>query len=666
MVYQIHSVDDIKNIVKQEPIIQLYKSIKKNDEYQFAPKEVLPDYDRTTKRLVEEIKKGKDFLILTDYDADGVMSGYIHYMWLQHLIQKYNSTSQVRFKPTNRYEWYGISHEFFESDVLKKYDNILTTDIGISVPFPAHVIKEKNIFIFDHHLPVDSEILLCQEVREKYPTIDSKETYEEALWYLMYLWVSYDNFYINNPVTNRYEYFFHDNRTPQKKYDTEKYNELEISAGWVTFLFWWNFLQEEWYSSRDIMLLSIPAAVSTITDVMPLHYANNMSVYLLARKLITLSRYERKKVTKHIKNDILRELFEHMLTFFYSFDKQKPTFFTIKDLGFGIGPYINSYGRMFVSHELFLQLLGKGEFDESLNMKRKEYQATLQWWFIDQLSTDWCVNVCSISHDIQSELNNNKMYRISRNYFTTTHPELFDDIISPWEVGDISLADMKEKLLNVESIIGLLAGKLKDYNNKTTIVGVKDWDIISGSGRSNLPLFDLGIASLDSVVKIGWHNSAFGIAINNKDNAFIKEFNEKFGSYEVDPSYYAVFYPKEDAEFAKAISVFGSEYNEFIKESSLVNLSLLFPNWIKDIEENDDFKVMYMSDDKHLKITTKYYTLLMWNYKDVLWEFESKDEMIEKILKSTLVVQNIEQEEKKWWWRTSLSLGGIVENYEGK
>jgi len=202
--YIVNSYDDLKQIYENEEIIKIFEHINKWN-YELSDINILPQYNITWKSIIENIKNNKSFLILTDYDADWVCSWYIHYISLLFLKMKYNSNSIIHIKPSNRYEWYGISKEFFNDQLANQYDCLLTTDIWVSVKFPLNIIKNKFIYIFDHHLPLDSEYLLCDEIIHSWREIENDEQFNNIKKQAKQIWLNFEKFFINNPIINKYK-----------------------------------------------------------------------------------------------------------------------------------------------------------------------------------------------------------------------------------------------------------------------------------------------------------------------------------------------------------------------------------------------------------------------------------------------------------------------------
>lgn len=182
----IKSAKELEDFLSKNEIIQKVEYIKKHltDNYSVSADKHLPYFWRSYFNILNWLTENKTFLILPDYDADGVNSWFLYYHLLTLLKGITNSHSKILLKPTARDEWYGISQKFFDSDLHKQVDYVLTTDIWIAVNFPTDfILTKEKVIVFDHHLPYTNIWLNLKEFNEyfmsKYPNFDNhKKAFE--------------------------------------------------------------------------------------------------------------------------------------------------------------------------------------------------------------------------------------------------------------------------------------------------------------------------------------------------------------------------------------------------------------------------------------------------------------------------------------------------------
>jgi len=248
---------------------------------------------------------------------------------------------------------------------------------------------------------------------------------------------------------------------PKKKCDYESLNYL-CSAS-ITFFFIDYFLNKE-KLKNDFKQNLIYVLLATVCDIMPLRYINRIiSKYVLENFDIN-------------KNYFFKKLFEISKI-------NRPL--NIDDLGFLIGPMINSSGRI-------------GDPNKAVNLL---------------ISTDNKVVDKLISELIAL---NKKRKDIEENI-----------------IKNLDFSEINNKNTNViifilssvnEGLIGIIASKIKEYYNKPSIVFTQSGNYLKGSGRStenfNMgQLIKLGIEK--GIIKHGGgHNLAAGLLIEKS------KFNE--------------------------------------------------------------------------------------------------------------------------------------------
>lgn len=253
---------------------------------------------------------------------------------------------------------------------------------------------------------------------------------------------------------------------PKKECNYKNYNYL--CTAFLTYLFLDGFIKKNKYeiSIKDNLIYVL---LATIADVMPLR---------------ELNRYMALEVLKNFnlnKNPIFKKFFDiHKI-------KKK---LTIDDLGFFIGPILNSAGRLSQA-KIVVELLTTK--DDSIKNKiiKNLYNLNLKRKKIEQIALS------------RIRLNNlNKKDEIIFIYDPQIH----------------------------EGISGVVASKIKEYFNKPCIVCTVSKNIIKGSARSTSN-FNIGehiniALKKKLLISGGGHNLAAGISLKKDDiNAFKKYLN---------------------------------------------------------------------------------------------------------------------------------------------
>lgn len=244
---------------------------------------------------------------------------------------------------------------------------------------------------------------------------------------------------------------------PKKECDYENYNYL--CASFLTYLFLDLFIKK---NSLNISIeqFLIYVIMATVTDVMPIRNINRFLSISVLKKF-------------DLNNDfIIKKFFEI---------KKIKKRINIEDLGYFLGPILNSVGRIDNANKVV----------ELLTSSNKSIQANLIKEFY---------------------LLNNK-----RKDFENKNMELlnFDKL------------NEKDKIIFVyksnipEGIIGIIAARLKDYFDKPCVVLTSSGNKIKGSARSTKD-FDIGIYINKAVqenilLSGGGHNLAAGVQLNKKN-----------------------------------------------------------------------------------------------------------------------------------------------------
>ena len=260
---------------------------------------------------------------------------------------------------------------------------------------------------------------------------------------------------------------------PKKNDGYEKYNNLCATA--LTYFFLDLVIKKKNYAYKLNNYL-IYVLLATVCDVMPLRKIN---------RILAINILKNYNVKKNISINTIFRL------------KNKKNKITIDDLGFMIGPIINSAGRLGASH-LSVKLLSSenqnivNEISQRLirlNDKRKE-----------------------IEKKILDEINFKKIEKENKNVIIYYNPNI------------------------KEGLIGIIASRLKDYFNKPAIVITRSNNVFKGSARSTK---DYNIGNLIKLLcdkKIiqsgGGHNMAAGLIIKKEkikllDNFIQNDYSKK-------------------------------------------------------------------------------------------------------------------------------------------
>ena len=249
---------------------------------------------------------------------------------------------------------------------------------------------------------------------------------------------------------------------PKKECDYENFNYL-CSAS-ITFFFIDYFLNKE-KLKNDFNQNLIYVLLATVCDVMPLRYINR----IIAKNILQNFDFN--------KNYFFKKLFEISKI-------NRPL--NIEDLGFLIGPMINSSGRI-------------GNPNKAVNLL-----IATENKLVDKLISELI------------ELNKKRK-------------NIEENIIKSLDFSKINNenTDVIILILNSvnEGLIGILASKIKEYFNKPSIIFTQSGNYLKGSGRStenfNMgQLIKLGIDK-DIIKHGGGHNLAVGLLIEkSKFNKF--------------------------------------------------------------------------------------------------------------------------------------------------
>ena len=249
---------------------------------------------------------------------------------------------------------------------------------------------------------------------------------------------------------------------PKKECDYENFNYLCTAS--ITYFFIDYFLNKE-KLKNDFNQNLIYVLLATVCDIMPLRYINR----IIAKNILQNFNFN--------KNYFFKKLFEI---------SKINRAFNIEDLGFLIGPMINSSGRI-------------GNPNKAVNLLTATEND-----LVDKLIRELI------------ELNKKRK-------------DIEENIIKSLDFSKINNKNTNVIILILNSVneglIGILASKIKEYFNKPSIVFTQSGNYLKGSGRStenfNMgQLIKLGIDK-DIIKHGGGHNLAAGLLIEkNKFNEF--------------------------------------------------------------------------------------------------------------------------------------------------
>lgn len=471
----------------------------------FHPPFLLPDMEKATEILLGHIHSGKRILLYGDRDSDGVSSTAI----LFHFLRKYYPQADVHAITSTSSDAYGLAVEAMANVKRIKPDLLITLDFGTSNYDEIQSLHSQNIetIVIDHH-EIPDKIppgCLVNPKREDsvYPdkkictaflalklsvAILFRESSEFNKVYILredrfggnlfrngIPWSPEGNFSLSEAETiNPEDLVGPDDLSLSNRIF---YHQIQKVPGILEFQ----------YSASAL------AGVGTITDMMPLIGENRSLVRLSCHSLGYLLQ-DKIKFTPGLAQ-LLKKL------------KLNPTKVTSKDMGWGIGPVLNSAGRM-GNTELAFDLL---------------------------LSED--VQTADNKSDELIQTNENRKERTKRNihkvnlYFQR-HPQKTEQpVIFCYE------PDMEP------GVSGIVATRLVETYSKPAIFITPDHGKARGSIRSfrQENVLDLLKTAEDILGQYGGHPEAGGFSV---EIAKIPELQERFYKTSVDWLKNSVLVPK--------------------------------------------------------------------------------------------------------------------------
>lgn len=367
--------------------------------------------------------------IYADYDADGLTAGYV----MKKALQQVAKCSIILHYP-NRSEGYGLSLDFCKAIVAEHGNNanvlVITVDNGITKHKEVNYLNEHGIecIITDHHTSKKGEVPNCLVV---------------------------------DP-----------HNAEEKQDDTFKH----LCGCGVAFKV--AQLVQELHGINDMYQYLPYLAISTITDVMPMH-TENLAILQYGLDIINS-----KDCPFGIKEYKKQESIDYMTT---------------KDIGWTLGPMLNACGRM-----------GDTELGAKLFFGEEG------------------VPISDIVARIK--LVNDKRKRETKKFTALLNNTPNDNnSVFIWNIEKITAG-----------IVGIIAGKaVEKFNKPSIIVTSKHKGVLHGSARSAqginlMPIMEI-LRSEDLIVEYGGHAEAVGIHFEeSKLNDIQSRLNELIVIEEVD------------------------------------------------------------------------------------------------------------------------------------
>ena len=153
-----------KTLINRNITLREYDKLNKAPEEYLENPKCLPNAEKVAAHILKLVKEKYEFNIFSDYDVDGLTSGFIMMDYLKSL----NATVKLHYP--ERKDGYGISLDFC-TDVVKRQKNtgikqaVITTDNGITANKEMVFLKANKIeaIITDHHEPLKNipNVLYC-------------------------------------------------------------------------------------------------------------------------------------------------------------------------------------------------------------------------------------------------------------------------------------------------------------------------------------------------------------------------------------------------------------------------------------------------------------------------------------------------------------------------
>lgn len=451
-----------------DPVIMrllVNRDIKEEDmESYLYPKEsdinssyILKDVEEAARAIKQFIEEHKKIRIIGDYDVDGIMSTYILVSSLRNL------GANVDYDIPNRVtDGYGINERLVRKAKEDGVDMIITCDNGIAAYDAVELSEKEGIFtiVTDHHL-VPYEIINGKKVEKLPPS----------------------HFVVN----------------PHRKDDESKFKEIcgAVVAYKVCFVLYDIFNKDNYYVRSKLKY----AAMATICDVMPLIDENRAIVKIGLKELTEVKNIPFEDIQSINGNndesggfDLLNErsnqnkiAYKNDISDKYITSEDIP----IKELmeAAGVKNYVSSFTIGFMIGPIF-------------NASGRISNAKIA---VDML-------LCNDIEKIKEAAKNLVELNSIRKNKTKEATEEAQVQVEKYKDDDVLVLYLKDLH---ESIAGIVAGRIKEQENKPTIVLVDGKSFAKGSGRSidSYLMYDELHKCEDLLLKYGGHKKAAGLSL---------------------------------------------------------------------------------------------------------------------------------------------------------
>ncbi len=344
----------------------------------------LPDIEECLEVILEYTKNKKHILLYGDRDSDGVSSTCLLAFFLKS--HPYFEGLQLSVLTSSESDPYGLCKEALVKIRKVNPDLLITLDFGSSQADEIDVLTSEGIkvIVLDHHeiparIPQNTCLVNPRRLDSNYP---EKKICTAVLSFkliqalLFRLSSEYGKLYVKEEEGKKV-YFKNgvrltndsiiDSKNPAFTFPLrDEKKKLELPSDEERFLFFkqCETIPEFFTTLEEEIDL---AGIGTITDMMPLSGENRMIVKLSLKSLLKFMDPSVKK-KRHGMSSLLKEL------------KLNPKSISAKDLGWSIGPVLNSAGRMGKTEEAVKLLLSENTIESDkkakdlifLNSERKE------------------------------------------------------------------------------------------------------------------------------------------------------------------------------------------------------------------------------------------------------------------------------------------------------
>ena len=384
------------------------------------------DMDKAVDILKIKINGKNKIRIISDYDVDGICSGYI----LNKALSELGADVDV-VVPHRVNDGYGINESLIQDAKDAGVDTIITCDNGIAASEQVDFAKElgMTVVITDHH-----EVPFVEEDGEKKYIVPNADA-----------------------VVNH-------------KQSTCEYPFKDLCGAMVAYQLMRALYESMGQNQKNLESLLVYGAMATVCDVVPLK-GENRTIVKTGLELI--------KTTKDVGLNALMDA--------CGINKESIGSY---HFGFILGPCLNASGRLDTAKRA-VDLLNETDSEKALADAKK-----------------------------LKSLNDERK-----------------DITEQGAKEAIDMArEMKDKILVLylpnchESVAGIIAGRVKEFFNKPSIVLTDAEDCVKGSGRSidEYDMFENLSQVKDLFLKFGGHKMAAGLSIEKENIEELRtRLNEK-------------------------------------------------------------------------------------------------------------------------------------------